>query len=419
MSGRICLLRLVSLPQVVTLLVVLADFGLFMGCGANPMPQQPLIRPGDVTSVARGLATEKASKLEESDWASKLRTLRFVCYFPSEANPEKDIEASEESIRDDLQLLKQAGFTGLITYSANGTYGKPLLEIAHSLGFADESVLVGIWDPTSASELRLAKECATSPACLGFICGNEGLSTGSSQKRYSFEQLSQAITELETTGKPCAFTEEIDDYYLEERLLELGSFHAVNAHPYFHSKVTPDAAVRWTVDAYEKFAKLTTKPVFFKEVGLPTAGDNRGDLSEANQDQYYTELAKTKVNHAFFEAFDLDWKNHLPVEPHWGLFYSNRVPKQFVQRLLAGSVGPAALIAQQSPQRVSTESRSSNGRKATLQADGTFSVDRFYVPSGVTGDVGDVQIGAGADGTLQFVYTPLGRKPHEWEYKRI
>lgn len=44
----------------------------------------------------------------------------------------------------------------------------------------------------------------------------------------------------------------------------------------------------------------------------------------------------------------------------------------------------------------------------------SFAVDKFYVPSGSLGDVGDVEIG-----TDVFSYEPLGRPPHEWDYKYV
>ncbi|MCP4424487.1 MAG: glycosyl hydrolase, partial [Chloroflexi bacterium] len=29
----------------------------------------------------------------------------------------------------------------------------------------------------------------------------------------------------------------------------------------------------------------------------------------------------------YFEAFDQPWKDTQPIEPHWGLFYNDRLPK--------------------------------------------------------------------------------------------
>jgi exo-beta-1,3-glucanase (GH17 family) len=53
-------------------------------------------------------------------------------------------------------------------------------------------------------------------------------------------------------------------------------------------------------------------------------------MSEANQVAYYRLLNDTPVVYVRFEAFDQPWKNWAPVEPYWGLFHSDRSPKQVV-----------------------------------------------------------------------------------------
>ena len=46
------------------------------------------------------------------------------------------------AIYSDLQTLKKAGFTGLITYGSRGIMGKQFLTIAASLGY--QGILMGI-----------------------------------------------------------------------------------------------------------------------------------------------------------------------------------------------------------------------------------------------------------------------------------
>ena len=100
--------------------------------------------------------------------------------------------------------------------------------------------------------------------------------------------------------------------------------------PYFHSLTAPEIALRWTVDRFDSLSARTQKPVMFKEVGLPTAGDPR--LSEQSQADYYAALSHSHVRFAWFEAFDQPWKKDLPVEPHWGLFRADRTPKPVVSK---------------------------------------------------------------------------------------
>jgi exo-beta-1,3-glucanase (GH17 family) len=116
--------------------------------------------------------------------------------------------------------------------------------------------------------------------------------------------------------------------------LNLGDWIFPNVHPYFHGELDPAKAIHWTEKAYSGLTSRTTKFVLFKEVGLPTKGELRENLSEDKQAEYYLGLAKTKVRFVYFEAFDLPWKDHLPVEPHWGIFHSDRSAKVLGRRLL-------------------------------------------------------------------------------------
>jgi exo-beta-1,3-glucanase (GH17 family) len=90
----------------------------------------------------------------------------------------------------------------------------------------------------------------------------------------------------------------------------------------------PVLAARWTAQRYEDLTARTDKVVVFKEVGWPTAG--HADSDEHAQSEYYRALSRTPVRFAWFEAYDQAWKTHTEVEPHWGLFRSDRTPKEVV-----------------------------------------------------------------------------------------
>jgi len=187
-------------------------------------------------------------------------------------------------------------------------------------------MLFGVWDPSSEDEFALAKAAAQNEIVLGFVVGNEGL-----DERYDYEILKQAIEKLSAaTGKPVTTTEQHTDY-ANPRLLELGDWIFPNTLPYFHRFIEPVEAAAWTERQYKKLASKTQKPVLFKEVGLPSEGDE--GMSEQAQAEYYRQLQQTSVHFVYFEAFDQLWKTHLPVEPHWGLFRSDRTPKLVVKYL--------------------------------------------------------------------------------------
>jgi hypothetical protein len=159
-------------------------------------------------------------------------------------------------------------------------------------------------------------------------------------------------------------------------LLSMGDWIFPNAHPFFHNQLDPDMAVRWTQAAYEDFTRRTGRFVMFKEVGLPTAGDPQGQLSEENQMLYYKKLAETDVRFVYFEAFDQIWKTSLPVESHWGIFRSDRSPKLLASYLMGSQPTPSPTGADSS---------------FYIYLDIDFSGNHFS-PSGYMGDIGDITI---------------------------
>jgi len=359
----------------------------------------------------------------ETSWEEKVSSIVWVAYSPPTADPDKGIEAAPESIREDLAALRQAGFTGLVTYSSSGVLGRELPTLAQSQGF--QGLIMGIWDPSNQEEIAVAEAAAEYPIVLGFCVGNEGL-----QKRYEMPVLSAAIQDLRRiTGKPVAMTEEIDDYS-DESLLQLGDWVFPNAHPYFHNQLDPDAAVRWTRAAYDDLKRRTDRFVMFKEVGLPTAGDSEGRLSEANQERYYQELAKTDVRFVYFEAFDQPWKTHLPVEPHWGILYSDRTPKPLGSWLM-GEESPPSPSSETSvvltPVVTGTMGEESlpspSSEIAFYVYQDADSPGNHYKPTGYMGDTGDIHINEvfeqnphSGKTSIRIVYYAEGKGPNECPY---
>ena len=267
-----------------------------------------------------GLEVSSVAQSSSENGIAELGRFRWIAYAPTNYAPEDRPPKlpSRENIRADLVVLRHAGCDGLVTY---GSTLPEIIEIAESVGF--KAVLLGVWDPSSEDEVRLAKRSALHKAVVGIIVGNEGLMF----KRYTLTTLRTAMESLRTsTGKPVSTTEVIESYYSKPELVEWSDFLTVNAHPYFHGRRDPDAAVEWTVAAWRRLRENVPpeKLILFKEVGLPTAG--RAGLSETAQSEYYQRLRKTEVRFAFFEAFDAMFKKG-PIEQSWGLFHADRTPK--------------------------------------------------------------------------------------------
>jgi exo-beta-1,3-glucanase (GH17 family) len=332
-------------------------------------------------------------------WEEQVSSLHWVAYSPPSADPNRGVEASAEEVRADLALLRQAGFDGLVTYSLAGPLGRDLPGLAQAEGF--DGLLLGIWDPLSSEEMAAAEAAANNPIVLGYSVGNEGLGV-----RYTQEQLSSAIEAVrQATGKPVTTTEEIDDY-LDETLLALGDWVFPNAHPFFHNQLDPEGAVRWTEAAYDDLQRRAQRFILFKEVGLPTAGDEQGVLSEASQEAYYQELAQSDVAFVYFEAYDQPWKTTLPVEPHWGIFQADRTPKLLGWKLL----GEQPPVTETAPEAF----------HVYQDAD---SPDNHFKPSGYMGDTGDIHIDEAVEENphsgetaIRVEYTAAGAGPNECPY---
>lgn len=260
-----------------------------------------------------------AADSDSSDIAQVLRQTRWVDFAPTGYDPEA-VPASRptgESIRTDLRFLRRAGFDGVITY---GQDLPSITELAVAEGFL--AILIGIWDPSSQSEISLAVIAAKNPAVKGIIVGNEVLTF----RRSTPDVLRRAMEQVRReTGKPVSTTEIIEAFYSNQDLIGWSDFITVNAHAYFHGHRDPVRAVDWTLGAWDRLARLEDKPTLFKEIGLPTNGGVEN--SEQNQREFYFRmLTTTTVQFAFFEGYDQPWKTG-PVEESWGLFRADRSPK--------------------------------------------------------------------------------------------
>lgn len=386
--------RLNSVMRILLANIVLT---LLLGCGTtiDGITDTPTILLSDTPTVTpMDTPTPTATPLS-ADWIEKVSNITWVAYSPPSGNPNTGLEATIDTIKEDLVLLKKAGFTGLVTYGSSGIMGSDFPSLAQEAGF--EGIIMGVWDLHSQEEVDAAKKASQIPIVLGFSIGNEGL-----YERYELEELSKAIDSLRTaTSKPVTTTEQIDDY-VDESLLNLGDWIFPNVHPYFHSRLEPDEAVKWTVAAYEDLNRRTDQFVLFKEVGLPTQGDPDGKLSEVTQEQYYVELAKSNILFVYFEAFDQPWKTNLPIEPHWGIFLSDGTPKRIGWRLLG------------------MEPPSETTFYVYWDAD---YADNHFTPSGYMGDIGDILIDRVYEQdshsgftSIRVVYDAIGKGPNECDY---
>lgn len=258
-----------------------------------------------------------------------IRSTRWISYAPTGYFPGEDPPTlpSNASIRADLAVIREAGFDGIITYGMDISH---LPDLISQEGF--RSMLLGVWNPLSQSELKRAISAVkrNSKLVLGVIIGNEGLLRGD----YTVERLCDALGMVRmATGKPVSSTEPVDVFFGEKRLAECSSFLTVNAHPYFTGRKSVPDALQWTTQAWDAIRSIYSgKPTIFKETGLPSRGDTV--LNEAVQKEYFVGLAKTNVVFAYFEAFDATARfKEGEIEQSWGLWRFDRSPKPVVKAL--------------------------------------------------------------------------------------
>uniref|UniRef100_UPI002FE313EB stalk domain-containing protein n=1 Tax=Thermodesulfitimonas autotrophica TaxID=1894989 RepID=UPI002FE313EB len=322
------------------------------------MDTAPVLKGGRVYLPARYPAEalgwgvwwdEKARKVTLVKWEPELTSLfqerlaepfYWVAYNPTAYDPETGVWPDEASIREDLALLRRAGFKGVITYGLNAALAE-VPRLAKEAGF--EAVIAGIWDVKNLEELLAAKKAA--PYADAFCVGNEGLLT----RRYSLDELLTTMEQVRReTGKPVTTSEPVAFYFRQNALPRLGDFLLPIVHPFWAGVKEPRAAAKFTADTWAKLSELSGRAVLCKETGLPSAGAE--GLSEEAQLEFYRHLSATGTAFTWFEAFDQTWKvsrpwkKRLPVETHWGFFGAQRQPKVVGQWLLerAGSRKEAA-----------------------------------------------------------------------------
>ncbi len=263
-------------------------------------------------------------------------SLCWVAYSPTKYDPTIPRLPLPSDLREDLRVLREAGFEGLITYGAWGNLDQ-VARLAREAGFAQ--IILGVASPDNEAEVSAA--IAAAPYAEAYIIGNEGLEDG----RYTLESLQATLLQVSAaTGKPVTTSARIETYYSLPELMALGDWLSPIVHPFWHNYFDPAEAAEWTAVQYADLSAVAPgRPIQFKELGLPTAG--AAEVSEPGQAEYYRLLQQTPdaPPFAYFEAFDQAWKATTTgeaVEDHWGLFRADRSPKAVVDLVCGKTPAP-------------------------------------------------------------------------------
>jgi len=266
-----------------------------------------------------GTCLAKSTQAINDEFTNKLCRVKWVTYSPTNYNPDIGVYPTLSSIEQDLEVLFNAGFRGIITYGADNILSS-IPETAKRIGF--DGVIMGVWDIYSRDELQAAIDASS--FVDGYCIGNEGLG-----RRYEAEELTKVMDYVkEATQKPATTSEEVTDY-ANDKMIKMGDWVFPNIHPVFFNTKDPKKAVDFVKHYYKIICRAAKdKPVLVKEAGFPTKGDIYAN--QKSQTVFFKLLENSEVNFSYFEAFDQYWKNSPEIESHWGLFDKNRKPKKFI-----------------------------------------------------------------------------------------
>ncbi len=263
---------------------------------------------------------------------------RWITYEPQQYNPyQSNIEPDIDSIKQELEWIRAAGFDGIITFSSHGSLSE-IPEIAHNEGL---SVIMGVWDPNDKAELTLA--ISKQDYVDGYAVGHNGL-----DQRYNYEELIQAIRYIRFRTKlPVSTTEKIDRYLFDQRLLKTGDWLFPDAHisvkddNIFGADARRDAIKTFDLTRLIIDTMDNKNPIMLKMITYPMDGVPNASLNE--QAQFFTILLESRrdtnpdlpsdVAVSVHTAFDTSWKIEWPFynwDPYTGLLDETGQPRPAV-----------------------------------------------------------------------------------------
>ena len=295
-----------------------------------------------------------------------------VCYgphrdgmIPGEQDP------TPEQLLEDL-LLMDPYFDVIRTYAIGNNEAHILRHIReHDIGL---KMVMGVWvrpeyvldDERNKGEpipegvafnddqVRMAIElCNQYPDIItGLVIGNE-TQVGWSFHPVAADTLARRIREIRNGITQPVSTADLWDWWSSsDSDLVAAECDFIGLHAYAMWSYQPiDTAMQWTRDRIEDVrSHRPNMPIYLCELGWATNKHTEGDqgrliigtADEANQELFYRSWRSyaggVRMPYLWFQAFDEKWKGgpHVDeVEKHWGLFHSDRTPKQ------ALSSGPA------------------------------------------------------------------------------
>lgn len=266
---------------------------------------------------------------------------------------------SKEHILEDLQIL--ADRWNLIRLYGADEQSRNILEVIeeHDLPIR---VMQGIWLDAHKSEqendeqVRMAIELANrySDIVVAVNVGNEIFVDWSYHRIDDMDGVIEQIRQVRA-GIPQPVTV-ADDYNFwnkphARRVADELDFICLHAYAFWNDKPL-DIAMEWTESIYRDIeSRYPEHRIAYCETGWPTSrvygdGSHEGGLigkaGEPEQEVFFNQydpwVERNGVVSFYFTSFDEKWKGGFDganpmdkAEKHWGLYYSDRTPKQVLQ----------------------------------------------------------------------------------------
>lgn len=278
------------------------------------------------------------------DAGKLIRAGKWISYGPTHLEV-RDGPLDLERVRAELMAVRQAGFTGIVTYSMRDDLAQ-IPPVAATVGL---SVIAGVWDPTNRTEV--ANAIAAREAVAAYAVGHIGLHDG----RYTYRDVVRAMRFIRfRTARPVSTTEKLDRYGDDPRILGLGDWIFPDAH--FAGRMEADGEVQFTADVARdvnfvlESARLVAewdrgdgrgREILLKTVGYPYSGvpgaspelQRRFFLLLLDRRRDSRSELPARVSIAVHTAYDTMWKEGWPYYPwdrHMALFDDRRRPRPAV-----------------------------------------------------------------------------------------
>ena len=289
-----------------------------------------------VLQTRETIAVEKQRDLL-ADFERKLRgPALWVAYEPAGYDPYAvpRTYGTLEQIGTELETLRSAGVTGIITFSSEAILAE-IPRLSKRIGF--RGVVMGIYDVSSKSELQAA--FAARDFVDAYCVGHMFTDTNA----LSEQEILDAIGWLrDRTRKPLSTTLRPSGYSAFRALADAADWFFPDVHGNWYNNASGGDVLTQTKAFVSELAQLQRefpeKPILLKMISLPSEGVPGATTRE--QYQFFrsvVEYTKSDVGFperiypSYFSAYDLSWKKPSKKWPagerHTGFFEANLMPK--------------------------------------------------------------------------------------------